>query len=344
MEGNGKITFSLCMIVKDEEAVLARCLASCCALFDEIIIVDTGSKDRTKEIAAEFTDRIYDFVWIDDFAAARNFAFSKASCDYIYSCDADEVIEGENVQKFAALKEAMLPEIEIVQMLYAEDASTVLNAKTEYRAKLFKRVRSFVWQDPVHETVRLEPVVYDSDIVISHRPQGAHHRRDFDIFLKAFERGSRFTKNLYHTYASELYKCGEAEDFARSIPVFADRMQMQLEPDSYAESACVLAHAYRQRGEAQAFLDYALRVVASGGCSEMCWELGEYYFERGEWRDALAWFGRAVYDTAPVVDIHTAGDVSLSRIAACYEGLGDAGMAAEYQKLAEEWKLPEEQV
>ena len=83
------VTVSLCMIVKNEEKILARCLDSIGDLADEIIIVDTGSRDRTKEIAARYTDKIYDFQWIRDFAAARNFAFSKAACDYIYSADAD---------------------------------------------------------------------------------------------------------------------------------------------------------------------------------------------------------------------------------------------------------------
>ena len=79
------ITISLCMIVKNEERILARCLDSVKDLVDEIIIVDTGSADATKRIAAEYTDKIYDFTWIDDFSAARNFAFSKATGDYIYS-------------------------------------------------------------------------------------------------------------------------------------------------------------------------------------------------------------------------------------------------------------------
>ena len=72
-------TISLCMIVKNEEQVLARCLDSVADLMDEIIIVDTGSTDRTKEIAARYTDQIYDFAWIGDFSAARNFSFSKAT-------------------------------------------------------------------------------------------------------------------------------------------------------------------------------------------------------------------------------------------------------------------------
>ena len=72
------ITISLCMIVKNEEKVLARCLDSIADLMDEIIIVDTGSSDNTKEIAKKYTDKIYDFAWIDDFSAARNYSFSKS--------------------------------------------------------------------------------------------------------------------------------------------------------------------------------------------------------------------------------------------------------------------------
>ena len=66
------VSVSLCMIVKNEEDVLERCLDSISHLVDEIVIVDTGSTDRTKEIAARFTDLIFDFPWQDDFAAARN--------------------------------------------------------------------------------------------------------------------------------------------------------------------------------------------------------------------------------------------------------------------------------
>lgn len=95
---------SLCMIVRDEEDVLRRCLASAAEAVDEIIIVDTGSADRTKEIAAEFTDKIYDFVWRDDFAAARNFAFSKGSGDYLMWLDADDVLPAPDAEKLLAFK------------------------------------------------------------------------------------------------------------------------------------------------------------------------------------------------------------------------------------------------
>ena len=106
------------MIVKNEELVLARCLDSLKEIADEFIIVDTGSTDKTKEIAKNYTDQIYDYKWEDDFSKARNFSFSKATKEYIYCADADEIIDKGNQKKFLQLKQVLLPEIEIVQMLY----------------------------------------------------------------------------------------------------------------------------------------------------------------------------------------------------------------------------------
>lgn len=98
------ITISLCMIVKDEEDVIGRCLDCVKDIMDEIIIVDTGSTDRTKEIVSAYTSNIYDFEWIDDFSAARNYSFSKATKDYIMWLDADDVLLSKDIIKLKNLK------------------------------------------------------------------------------------------------------------------------------------------------------------------------------------------------------------------------------------------------
>ena len=102
---------SVCMIVKNEEERLPRCLSCLQGIADEIIVVDTGSTDRTREAAQRYDAKIYDFPWVDDFAAARNFAFSKASGDYIYSADADEEIDAENRELFLELKRCLCGEV-----------------------------------------------------------------------------------------------------------------------------------------------------------------------------------------------------------------------------------------
>ena len=81
------------MIVRNEESNLPSCLRSIEGLFDEIIIVDTGSTDRTVEIARSFGARVFDFPWVDDFAAARNAALARATGDYAFWLDADDVID-----------------------------------------------------------------------------------------------------------------------------------------------------------------------------------------------------------------------------------------------------------
>lgn len=95
-----KAPVSLCMIIKDEEKYLARCLASVKPIVDEMIVVDTGSNDRSKDIAVIFGARVYAYDWQNDFAAARNFSISKASGDWILILDGDEVISPLDYEQF----------------------------------------------------------------------------------------------------------------------------------------------------------------------------------------------------------------------------------------------------
>ena len=87
--------------------MLKRCLSCVKQFADEIIIVDTGSMDSTKEIAKPYTEKIYDYVWNDDFSEARNFSFSKANMDYIFWLDADDVINKEACENILCLKKEL---------------------------------------------------------------------------------------------------------------------------------------------------------------------------------------------------------------------------------------------
>ena len=92
-------TISLCMIVKNEEIHIARCLESIAELVEEIIVIDTGSTDRTAEIASTYTSNVYSYLWKDDFSDARNYSFSKASMDYCMWMDADDILEETEKEK-----------------------------------------------------------------------------------------------------------------------------------------------------------------------------------------------------------------------------------------------------
>lgn len=152
-------TISLCMIVRNEEKSLGRCLSSVADIVDEIIIVDTGSTDRTKEISAEYGAAIYDFEWIDDFAAARNYAFAQAASEYILWLDADDVIEEIDRERFKTLKAAMTTEYHAVSMVYV--LITDENGKSLYsfrRNRLIRRDCGFRWIGAVHEFIEVTPL------------------------------------------------------------------------------------------------------------------------------------------------------------------------------------------
>lgn len=354
------ITVSFCAIVKNEEAVLERCLNGFAPVCDEIIIVDTGSTDRTKEIARRFTDKIYDFEWIDDFSAARNFAFSKASCDYIYSADADEVLDEVNREQFKILKEAMLPEIEIVQMWYINrhEFRTTENYERDLRPKLYKRLRNFTWIEPVHEEVRLDPVVYDSDVEILHMPVSAHQKRDFRIFEKMtaeLEEGKLLSRRIHNMYATELMLSGDAADFKKAYDYF-DMAMHSPSADSglKAECCCVLAKGSRLAGRRDDFFRWSLKNVSTQPCAEICTELGLYYFdaavESEKSRDlksassfleeASVWFLNASGETEAVLSTDSAGKIPLEMLAHVYEKIAglDPAMRDQALSIAAEYK------
>lgn len=329
------VTISLCMIVKNEEKILERCLDSVADLVDEIVIADTGSTDATREIARRYTEKVYDFPWTDDFSAARNFVFSRATRDYIYSADADEVLSPENRERFRLLKETLLPEVEIVQMKYANQLqfNTVYNYDEEYRPKLFKRKRDFVWEAPIHETVRLEPVIYDSDIVITHLPGESHAKRDLANFQKHWRQGYRLPKRLLGMYARELLIAGDEEDFAQAAPVFLEAAaDNERDGEEMAQSCCVAARAARLAGDTVSFFKYTSKVIAEEACSEICCEMGHFYEGLSDWEEAAIWYYNAVYETRPILALQSGGKESLEGLIRCYEALGCPEQADIYRE------------
>lgn len=337
------ITVSICMIVKNEENVLARCLDTIKDLAEELIIVDTGSTDGTKQIAAQYTDKVYDFTWIDDFSAARNYSFRKATMDYIYVADADEVMDEENRQRFLELKRNLLTEIEIVQMKYANQLAynTTYNFDVEYRPKLYKRIRTFEWEEPIHENVRLSPVIYDSDIVINHMPTSNHAIRDFRSFLRVIKNEGKLSQRLYGMYARELFIAGEDRDFMDAFSYFKDFAEQEMceEPERKIYE-CVLAKCYLIQKDVTGLLKYSLRNIADGkGSAEVCYLLGEYFFGLGDYKEATIWYYNAAYETECELNIHYAGDYPLKRLAECYHFLGNKEQEAAFWSLYDAWSI-----
>ncbi len=138
------------MIVKDEEKHLDRFLKRINHHVDEIVIVDTGSKDSTKKIARKYTDKVFDFSWDDDFSAARNFSISKATERWILVLDPDEQIDEEDL---ARLKSMLRPEnlgYRIIQKSYHKGKLISVRGI----CRIFQNNKKIAFVYPVHETVR----------------------------------------------------------------------------------------------------------------------------------------------------------------------------------------------
>lgn len=150
----GMIPLSLCMIVKNEESVLPRCLKSVRSLVWEVIVVDTGSTDATQEVASEFGAKTFDFQWKDSFAEARNFSLDRASGEWILILDADEVLVYDSEKDFGRLLRD--PEVEgyfarIVNLL---GKSPEFETSEDLIVRLFRNKPEYRFEGSIHEQVR----------------------------------------------------------------------------------------------------------------------------------------------------------------------------------------------
>jgi GT2 family glycosyltransferase/Flp pilus assembly protein TadD len=165
---------SLCMIVKNEEDNLPSCLLSSADLVDEVIVVDTGSTDQTKAVAAKHGARVFDFTWVDDFAAARNESLRHATGNWIFWMDGDDRLDEENRVKLRALFASLKDE----NVAYAMKCRCLPDPQTGTativdHVRLFQNRPEIRWQYRVHEQVlpavrRLGGAVRATDIVIQH--------------------------------------------------------------------------------------------------------------------------------------------------------------------------------
>lgn len=169
---------TLCMIVKDEEAVIARCLDSIKNIAEEIIIVDTGSTDRTKEIASKYPQvSIYDFEWINDFSAARNAALNKATGKWILILDADEYLDTTESNSLKLFLQNEEPQPNVVFNMsiinYTGDSLAKGNILESSADRLFPNYMGIHYTRPIHE--QLESVHKNTQLIYKRIPFRIFH-------------------------------------------------------------------------------------------------------------------------------------------------------------------------
>lgn len=345
------ITISLCMIVKDEEKVLKRCLDSAVSFADEIIIVDTGSSDSTKKIAETYTKKVYDFAWNDDFSAARNEAFRHAEMDYCMWLDADDIVSEPEQEKIRRLKEELDDDTSIVMMKYSMGFDkTGSPSLSYYRERLIKNHEGFCWQGKVHEAVALSGKILYTDIEIEHRKteKGKEgQRRNLSIYRKMKEEKVPFTARDLFYYGRELYYSAmeSTECFRGSQAVLTEFLSR---PDGWAENkieACrFLALCRQAEGDEEGALASLLHSFFYD-CprAELCCDIGDWFFKREEYRTASFWYETALKAKTDerkggFICPDCGGYIPALQLAVCSYRMGETEQAEQWNELALRFK------
>ncbi|GAB6152825.1 glycosyltransferase [Desulfosporosinus burensis] len=349
MEGK-EIRISLCMIVRNEENTIARCLDSVKGIPDEIVIVDTGSSDRTKEIVKEFTDKTFDFNWIDDFAAARNFAFSKATTDYILWLDADDVFAESDREQFLKLKENLDPLMDVVNMPYllAFDQFGAVTFSLR-RNRLVKRSKNFRWIGAVHEYLEVYGHVLNSDICVTHKGTGGDDSdRNLKIYEKRKTKGESFSPRDLYYYANELFDHKLYKGAIESYQEFLETGQGWVEDKI---SACgKLADCYHNLGEKDKQLEYIFKSFEHAiPRAEFCCRLGFYFLSAEQYEQGVFWYKLAtqlekpIDSWGPVIEACWTWLPHL-QLCVCYDRLGKHELAYEHNEIARKYRPENTQV
>jgi len=182
---------TLCLIVKDEEKRLTTCLHSFSGLYSHLVIVDTGSTDATKEIAKEWKADVYDFNWINDFAAARNFALSKVTTPWVMVVDADDLINEENKKLLQQALEKVTEGTNGIFLPYVYSTVKKEAGFTTYLPRIWKVALGYQYTLPIHEYLDIPKVDITKFIRL---PYQIIHSKTPEAFTKSIERNLAILK------------------------------------------------------------------------------------------------------------------------------------------------------
>ncbi len=336
-------TISLCMIVKNEEAVLARCLDSVKGLVDEMVIVDTGSSDRTKEIARQYTGRMFDFPWKEDFSAARNFSFSQAAMDYCMWLDADDVFPAGERERFLELKQRLNGEADMVMMPYQTAFDEKGNPTfSYYRERIVKNNTGFVWEGAVHEAITPSGCILYEDIPIRHQKQGeGDPGRNIKIYERLREERALSPREQFY-YARELMYHGRLREAETEFSRFLEKGNGWVENN--IDACRQRAFCRRMLGEKKEALDSLfLSFSYDLPRAETCCDAGWIFLEQGDPVRAAFWYETALScprrDTSGAfVEQDCYGFLPCLQLCVCYDRLGEYEKAKAFNERAAAFK------
>lgn len=287
-------SISLCMIVKNEERCLERCLNSVQNIVSEIIIVDTGSTDRTIEIAKQFTDKVYSFEWTNDFSEARNYALDHATGEYILHLDADEYLyEGvENLQR--ELNKAYY-------FLRIRNELGMGRTQTHQFVRLFRNQPSMRYEGKLHEQISLEKnahlpyelmncVIYHDGYLDNIVKDKNKSKRNMDIIKDAIKTSP--TSFNYYNLGLQYYFEGQ---YGNAVDAFKKSYSLANNQTFTSRMLILLVNSLLELKQYQQALDIASdSVLLYPESPDMWYGVGNVYQHVNYIEDAMLCFKRCL--------------------------------------------------
>jgi glycosyltransferase involved in cell wall biosynthesis len=298
------MTVSVALIVKNEARSLARCLDSVAGAVDEIVVVDTGSTDDTKEIARRYTARVFDFEWRQDFSAARQFAIDQATSDWVFWIDADDVVQ--QAEEIRPLLEAAPADVAGFYWRYEYDRDLWGNAVCEFwRERCVRNDGTFRWEGRVHEVLAQQrpcKLVQSSAIVV-------RHHRDRELITKKIQRNLEILEweyaslrgsntkpppRLLFYLASEQASAGDCQ---QAIFFYQQYLNSADWDDERYLAQTRVAGLYRLQGRYEQAINADLQALKT--CPhwpDAYFGLAETYYYKRDWHRTVHWaeLGRAM--------------------------------------------------
>ncbi|RJP72580.1 MAG: tetratricopeptide repeat protein [Candidatus Abyssobacteria bacterium SURF_17] len=319
---NSKI--SLCMIVKDEAEFLEQCIESVRHVVDEVIIVDTGSRDDTPELAKRLGAKVFRYRWSDDFSEARNYSLSKAAGGWILVLDADEVIARRDAEKIRLLAKGEADGYLFTYRSYSQnshDIRWVANDDSYEEGegwdgwvpgrvvRMFKRAKGARFEGAVHETVERSIAVRggeiaSTDIIIHHfhERKGKEKLREKQLeYLRLCEKNL----SLFPECAKTHFDIGLVHRYIlNDIPrgVFHQKEALRLDP-LFEDARIELALLYNLMGDFRNAASEAAILLQRNPKLAPAWLLCAIMLERrGKDERAIECYERALSFNPDLVD------------------------------------------
>ncbi|MGN1372747.1 MAG: glycosyltransferase [Candidatus Coproplasma sp.] len=334
-------TLSVCMIVKDEEPTLERAILGIASVADEIIIVDTGSTDNSVEIAKKYTDKVFYFDWCDDFSAARNYSFERASGDYVMWLDADDVVTKDNVQIIRKLKTDGGFDVAFLKYASAFDGDGEPTF-IYYRERIFLRSLNLRWEGVVHEAIAPTGKIIYSDACIFHKKVKSNSpMRNLRIYQNKIAGGGKLSPREQFYYGRELFYNNFTEECIAVLQSF-------LRSDGWVENkveACRMLYRALSglgRGE-EALATLTGGFLFSFPHAEDCCILASHFEETGDITSAIFWYECALsnpekLENGGFCNVDYSGFIPAIQLCVLYDRLGNLSKAEEYNELAGSFK------